>query len=389
MAQALKCSHCGAPLPDSQARTVTCRFCGTTNRLGPTVGQTQVREAVRQLLEERAQPPPRPEKPNVAPFVIAGAVVLMMVAGVLASVLLSAPAPTPPPRRAIAVPPTPPIPAPPPPKPEPVEPKLEPWGALSAIAFDEHGDLLVVLGQALVKIDLETFSAAWRTPFTRGSGNYSIVIPRGEHVAVVTDSKAVFFDARSGELTDDFKYRTGGILERACAAGATQVLVDVLGAGVMRFDAATGKKATSGPGCALKDKFACLPGQRCGWDRMENADYDCRHSVRVGKDVFRSCETEDGKKRKVIISTAPKKWEAETGDTAETFFGVVDDVVVVGAYRSVFALDRATGEKRWSVPGERSQVVVKGSKLYLGTGGTLVELDVKTGEALRRLPLRG
>lgn len=391
MAQALKCSHCGAPLPDTQASTIRCPFCGANNRLQPTVGQTQVREAVRQILNEKAQQPSPPPKPSYLPYAYAGGIFVMVMMASLSSWLLRAPAPVSKPVRVVAPPP--PLRAPepdePPTPPKPAEPVLTPWGNVQAVTFDEAGDLLVVLDKSLVKIDFQTFSAIWTTPFERGSGNYAIIIPRGLHIAIVTDSRAVFFDASSGAVTNDFQYRHGGILERACAAGDTQLLVDVLGESVQRFDAATGTKATSGPSCALKDKFACLPGQRCGWNRTQNADYSCRYALTAGKDTFRSCETEDGKKRKVIISTAPTKWEAETADNAETFFGLIDDVVIVGGYRSVFALDKATGEQRWKIPGEESEVTARNGKVYLGTQGTLVEVDAKTGEVLRRLPLRG
>jgi putative pyrroloquinoline-quinone binding quinoprotein len=386
MAQSLKCSHCGAPLPDTQASTIRCNFCGTTNRLQPTVGQTQVREAVRQILNERAQPPPPRPQPNpTAPIAIIGALVAVGISAALFVEFTFGPKAPPPSRRSTPVP----VVAPPMP-PEPFVPPTPPappkqWGPLGAITRDEHGDLLAVFGSTLVKLDAATLTPRWQTPFSRGYGNYVIIVPRGDWVAVTTDNIVSFFEADSGAKTNDFQFKHGGILEGACAAGKTQLLIDVLGEGVVRYDAATGKKAASGPSCALKDKLACPSSQRCGWSRFQNADYDCRYAVHAGKDVFRSCETEDGKKRKVIISTGTKKWEHETDETVETYFGVVDDMVLIGGYRAVVALDAATGDERWRTGASQSAVVADGSTLYFASEGTLVAVDAKSGEELRRL----
>ncbi|MGV3623416.1 MAG: PQQ-binding-like beta-propeller repeat protein [Archangium sp.] len=389
MAQAIKCSHCGAPLPDSKASTINCPFCGVTNRIHPTVGQTQVREAVRQILNERVQKQPQvTRKSNQLPVIalIAGAVVMLGLAGALSAMLTRPYVPPPVPR--VVTPRTPTTPVPPKPSEPPAPPPKQPWGQLYSLVADEQGALLAVFGSNLVKIDAQTLEATWVTAFKRGSGNYAIIIPRGKNIAVVTDSVASFFDSASGELTNDYQYKNGGILERACAAGPTQLLVDVLGDGVMRFDAATGKKAEWGPSCALKDKLACPAGQRCGWSRMQNSEYDCNYAVHVGKDVFRSCTTEDGKKRRVITASGARAWEHETEEVVEAYFGVVGDVLIVGGYRNVVAFDKNTGEELWRKPGSASTVFAGKDAIYFETEGTLVAVNPLDGSELRRLALR-
>lgn len=389
MAQAIKCSHCGAPLPDTQASTLRCPFCGTTNRLNPTVGQTQVREAVRQILDERNRPiqQPRPATPNkngVGVAIIIGAAFIFMLMGIVAATVFVRPSPPVHMPKPVAKPViTPPKQAPLPPPPP------KPWGTLSAVTTDERGDLLAVFEtHTLVKIDPATMTPRWQSPFSRGSGSYMLIIPRGDSIAIVTDSMAAFFEAASGAKVNEFKYRNGGILERACAAGKTQVLVDVLGEGVQRFDAATGLRATSGPSCELRDKLSCPLTQRCVWSRMENATYDCNYMVRVGKEVFRSCETQDGQQRKVFVASGTNKWESPADESVEKYFGVVDDTLIVGGYRALVALNTETGDERWRKKTESTAVLAVGSTLYFGLDGTLVSVNVRTGDELSRLPLR-
>lgn len=394
MAQALKCSHCGAPLPDTQASTLRCPFCGTTNRLNPTVGQTQVREAVRQILDERSRPvqrqQPAPQNKHVAPVaIIAGAVVMFMVTGIVGAVLTRTAAPPRPVHvpKPVVVPVV--VTAPIPQKP-PAPPPPKPWGPLSAVTADERGDLLAVFGgKLLMKLDPATMTPRWQSPFSRGSGNYLIIIPRGDYIAIVTDSVAAFFEAASGAKVNEFKYRNGGILERACGAGKTQVLVDVLGAqGLMRFDAATGLRATSGPSCELRDKLSCPVTQYCSWSRVQTSTHDCKYMVRVGKNVFRSCETEDGQQRKVFVASGTNKWESPANESVENYFGVVDDTLIIGGYRAVVALNPETGDERWRKQTESTAVLAVGSTLYFGAEGTLVSANARTGEELSRLELR-
>lgn len=354
------------------------------NRIHPTVGQTQVREAVRQILNERVQAAPPRKQPLAPVALIAGAVVMMGVAGVLAALLTRTPSPAP--RVVTPRPVTPPVP-PKPPEPPPL-PVKKPWGQLMSLVADEQGDLLAVFNSTLLKIDPATMTAKWFTPFNRGSGNYAIVIPRGKNIAVVTDSVASFFDSASGEKTNDYQYKRGGILERACAAGPSQLLVDVLGEGVMRFDASTGKKAEWGPSCALKDKLACPASQRCGWSRFQNADYDCRYAVHVGKDAYRSCTSEDGKKRTLVIATGSKTWEHETDESVEAYFGVVGDVLLLGGYRAIVAFDKDSGEELWRKPANASTVFAGSKAVYFEHEGTLVAVNPVDGAEVQRLALR-
>jgi len=378
MAKAKTCTHCGAPIPDLSAGSVNCQFCGALN--SPRRLWRRVEGA----------------SSNQGVLLAAGLGLAVMLAGFGVTFMtitassdnlehdlfateapISEPAPAPP---------TPPAPMPPPP-PTPVA-----WGALRAVAVDERGDILAVLGDTLVKVDRATFTPRWTSSFSSQwsfAGNYRIIVPRGDHVAVISDKLAGFFEATNGAAVNEFKYRRGGILQRVCAAGATQVLVDVLGESIQRFDASTGLRASSGPNCKLKEKLGCPSTQRCGWESYSNDAYECRYAVSVGSNVFRNCTTEDGQKRAVFVARGGSAWEVPSLGGVDSYFGVVDETLIAAGYKLIVALDPSTGDERWRIPTEgTSAVVADGTTLFLGREGTLVAVKARTGEELQRLPLR-
>lgn len=376
MARAKTCTQCNAPLPDLSAGSVNCQFCGALN-------------SARSRLWQRADG----AAPNTGIIVAAAAGLVMLVGIGVALALLTGSEASEPDLFSSPAPIHAPVPAPPAlPQPPPAPPPPVAWGQLQAVAVDERGDLLALLGDTLVKVDRKTFTPKWSTSFSsewRFAGNYRIIVPRGEYVAVISDRLSGFFEAATGAKVNDFKYRRGGILQRVCAAGSTQVLVDVLGEDLQRFDAATGLRASTGPNCQLREKLGCPSTQRCGWQSFSNDTYSCRYTVSVGADVFRHCTTEDGQQRAVIVAQGASTWEVPSIAGVDTYFGVVDETLIVAGYKSIVALNPATGDERWRLHNDAtSAVFADGTTLFLGKEGTLVAVNARSGEELQRLPLR-
>src|SRR5690606_15995251 len=66
-----------------------------------------------------------------------------------------------------ALPPKPVLPTPVPPVPPPPEPPPPtPWGELQAVAVDEQGDVLAVLGDTVVKVERASFTVRWTSPYS-------------------------------------------------------------------------------------------------------------------------------------------------------------------------------------------------------------------------------
>ncbi|MBN9161400.1 MAG: hypothetical protein BGO98_08345 [Myxococcales bacterium 68-20] len=404
------CARCGAPLPPSGTTGIICPFCGVVNH-GP-VGRGDLRDAVRDVLAEdrnrngipdyleRPPPPvapfagapPRPMPPATLPNVVVvgvvGAVFALVAIGAIAMLTV---------RRAASRPPTatrqvPSVTASPVQPPAPSTPPPKTWGRLGALTFDESGDVVATIGSSIVKADGTTLAPRWTAPFgfvaAGGGGFYQMLIPRGERIAFVTDSEIQFFDSAAGARKGVYLYNTGGILKGACGVGKTQVIVSVLGPGTMRFDAATGKKATGPGSCTLRGTdLECGPGQWCGWRRAKGNELDCRYELRAGKDVFRACEADDGTKRKMVVAlgaSGKPKWQTEAD--VDGFMGVVDGVLIVREGEKIRALDPATGAERWSrTLGEKSAVLVDAKRVFYGIDGTIAVAEAATGTELARM----
>src|SRR5690606_36710557 len=63
-----------------------------------------------------------------------------------------------------------PLPMPPAPPSVPPAPLLEPWGELRAAEMNERGDVIALLGDVLVQVDSETFTARWSTTLSNDWG---------------------------------------------------------------------------------------------------------------------------------------------------------------------------------------------------------------------------
>ncbi len=247
--------------------------------------------------------------------------------------------------------PVPPIPAP---------PVFERPVPILAMAIDEAGDVLALNEKSLRKLDATTLDEKWNVPFKfkASISSRTILIPRHERIALASDGEAVFIDAATGAETGRYLLNNGGILEHACGAGKSQLVMYVLGNGWSRFDALTGKLATGTETCTQREVISSPPGQWAGWNTVQYKALHCTNGLRVGAERYRECKTDDGTKRRVIAGFDAKgkqKWVAE-GPGPDNFFGLVNGKVIVGDGRVLNAYDAADGTLAWSKPGVTSTV---------------------------------
>lgn len=406
------CVRCGAPLPFSPPGPLACPFCRVVNQVPGPLRREEIREVVREVVAEegrghqglphyleaprtfdgslQAQSPRAAPNPKATALIVVAGVASMVIMGALSAFVTLLRAPNryhPPPTRSSSVPSVPAV----PPRPAPLPPPPT-WGVASALTVDESGDVVGVVGPHLIKADPKSLDVRWSSPLTTGAGGYGssymMLVPRGNRVAVVTESDIQFFDTANGARTGKYIYRNSGILEGACAAGKSQVVVYVLGAGTMRFDASTGTTAASGEVCKLHEVMGCPPGQSCGWERFRGSKLDCSYFLRAGNDTYRDCTTDDGTRRHVVVRTGgPGKpsWQIE-GPSADVFFGVVDDTVVTFGSSELVAYAPATGVRTWNRTDVRAAATSNATTVFYGIDGTLEAAEAKTGRVLARMP---
>lgn len=374
MAAALLCTQCGAPLPQPTSDSVTlltCGFCGTTNELETRRGHTEIRRAVKREIDERFGPRPPVRPPPTAhsvPYLpLAIGVGVMLALGVVVASILVGSRETP---RVTVVPPRPPKPPVKPPEPPPqFIPPTRPDPVLG-MALDEQGDVIVLRETTLSRLEHESLKPAWKVDFRfRSAGGMGVIIvPRGPRIAVVGGNEIAFLDAATGALTGRYLYRNGGILEHACGAGKSEVVVDVLGDGWMRFDSMTGKPSSGRESCRSREKLTCPAGQTCGWNTTHYTELYCTNALHVGAERYRDCETEDGTKRDVIAAfdaKGKKRWMVE-GPDADDFIGLVNGKVLVGDGRYLNAYQASDGTLAWSKTGV-SSTISDGTTIVIAT----------------------
>lgn len=383
------CSHCRAPLPAATG-LVTCSFCGTANTVQPPIGSTQIRAAVRQVLAEERAPASAPSSPSSAKpalmvALVAGVVLTLGLAGVLVSLLTRAPVVPPVVRPPKAVVP----PRPPPPPPKPLEaPTPAGLGSPSALALGEGQTLFAVVGQELIRVELQTLRPAWRAPVVGSEGT---ILQLGDRVVFAGETGAFFFDAATGAPTGKYLFKTGGFKVSACAAGPRQVLVQTVFDGVLRFDVGTAGPVKGTTSCHRNADLHCDAGQRCGFSSSRVGDMSCRYGLRVGDAQVTFCEV-DGTKELVLVSHtgARVNWKTPRGKGSSTnpdYASVVDGVLVTADGASLEGFDPATGERRWSreQSGNPRAVISDGRRLFVGHEGTVLLLDAKTGDEVARV----
>jgi outer membrane protein assembly factor BamB len=375
MAEALLCKQCGAPLPNATG-TVVCSFCGTTNLV--QLGTKQIRAVVRQVLAE-GQPAP-------ARGVIVAAVLIGLVSlGAIIAMLSSSVERTAQVRPVVAQPPPKPV---PPSQPQPPAPPKPPpgLGLPQTIALGEGDALFAVIGNSLVKADRATWKPVWSTPVTGGEGT---IVPLGDQVVFAGPVGVFSFDAKTGAPTGKYLLRNGGFKVSACAAGKSQVLVETVFDGTLRFDAATAKPTTGTAGCRAKRDLHCGANERCGFASGRLAQMDCRYVLAHPPGEITFCEV-DGTKELVVVEHVGStiRWKSPRGAHASTnpdFATVLDGLLITGD-GELEAFDVKTGAHQWTKPmkGSAFAVVTDGSRLYFGDDDTIVAIDAKSGQALGR-----
>jgi outer membrane protein assembly factor BamB len=177
------------------------------------------------------------------------------------------------------------------------------------------------------------------------------------------------------------KWSYSGILERSCASGADELMLEVLGAGTMFFDAKSGTKVDWASHCRLKETIGCPADQACRWSGQP-----CRYTVTVGKTTYRSCELDDGQGTRQLVASGAVTWKV--AGEADRYFGVVSGVLIAASSQRLLALNPQTGATVWSLAGHLgSGLAAANGVLYLTLDDELISVDVKTGQSLARLHL--
>jgi outer membrane protein assembly factor BamB len=393
--EALHCSGCQGPLP-AQTGLVVCDFCGVTNRVEPPpMGTTQVRAVVRRVLaeERQASPTPRPSQrqytvstPGVLPALLFSG---MVIAAVIAGALLYAERRPPPRSPRSSSPPSP----PPPTAPRPVAPPApRGLGVPDTLALGPDASLYLVSGSTLVKADRKTHWPLWKAPVQVGFGRGSVgsLVTQAGHVAFAGPAGIFFFDAATGAPTGQYLFAHQGFQVSACAVGSTQVLVQTVFDGWLRFDARTAKPTTGTGSCTANREMHCDEGQRCSFAHGRLADMECRYLLmREGHQVT-FCEV-DGTKEHLVVDHVGGKvvWKslrAKGAATNPAYASVIEGVLVVGESGVLEGFEATTGEHLWTrkYAGEDSAIVSDGHQLTLGFEGTVIVVDPKTGQETSR-----
>lgn len=384
------CSQCRAPLPPATG-LVTCSFCGTSNTVQQPIGPTQIRAAVRQVLAEERAPDSSPAT-RVRPLVVVVAgLVLMGLAGTVVALTSAVPPPHSKFRPTIAVPSVPKV-LPPLPTPVVEAPATNSGlGVPSSLAFGGHHSLLAVVGNEVIKVDLESMRPLWRAPVTGGEGT---VLEVADRAVFAGPEGAFFFDAQSGTPTGKYLFKTSGFKVTACAAGPQQVLVKTVFDGVLRFDVTQAAPAKGSTSCHFNEDLHCDVGQRCAFDHSEVGGLSCRYVLHVQGARVTFCEV-DGTKEKVLVSHTGSQvhWKTPRGPGSSTnpsYASVVSGVLVTADDDLLEGFDPANGERRWSHPltGSGRAVISDGRRLFFGHAGTVKVLDAKTGEEVTRVERR-
>jgi outer membrane protein assembly factor BamB len=366
---------------------VACPFCGTINQIQPAVGATQLRAAVRQVLAER-EAPARPTKPpRLDSRIPVGAALILFVALLLWGLEVSGTRRSAPAQRLLA-PPSPPIlKVPPKAPPTPSAPKG--LGEPQALVFGTGGELYVLTQTSLFKTDRETQRVSWQTRLsTKGEGGS--LVPVADRIALANPAGLFFFDAASGAPAGQYLFRSGGFKVSACAAGASQVLVETVFDGTLRFDAHTAAPAQGTAGCHRNTDIVCEKDQTCGWYTGRFANFDCRYVLQRHGHQLTFCEA-DGTKELFLVDHAGAsiRWKALRGPGASTnpaYVSVIDGAVITGDRHLLEAFDEATGARLWAhaLEGGDRAFVSDGHRLFFGAEGTVLGLDARTGAEVSR-----
>ncbi len=376
--EALLCKQCGAPLPN-QTGTVVCSFCGTTNLVHAPLGTKQVRAVVREVLAEGQPAPPASSQLGVIVMAVTMGLIGM---GAMVVMLSTRRTHVSPPRPAVVLPPprpTAPSPPTPPPPPRGV-------GLPQSIALGEGEALYAVIGQTLVKADRSSWTTLWTTPVPGGEGT---IVPFADHVVFAGPAGVFTFNAGTGAPTGKYLLRHQGFKVSACAAGKTQVLVETVFDGTLRFDAASAKPATGSAGCVPKRDLHCGATERCGFASGRLAQMDCRYVLAHPPAEITFCEVDGTKELLVVEHLGPTiRWKSPRGAHASTnpgFATVVAGLLITGD-GELEAFDVKTGARQWTHPmsGSDAAVLSDGERLYFGDGDTIVSIDAKTGQEIGR-----
>jgi outer membrane protein assembly factor BamB len=284
------------------------------------------------------------------------------------------------------------------------------FGVVRELVRVDGGEVIVVSRTNLARVNSTTLAASWSAPIREELGfpvDSVRILPRGGELALVSANGAFFHSAETGHLESSFFWNSQIKPSTLCAAGATQLQVQTAFDGLIRLDAATGKKATSGPSCALvpfEADVRCEGGQECGSRSFKTPDLDCDVYLQAGKATFRPCNLIDGTRRRALVAFATDgtiRWETPRESDSERpgYFAAVGNDVVLATTKAIEVYSATTGERRWSRPRQRvdaaweaapsssSLLAEEGHRLLVGDADTLLAIDLSDGQEVGRLRL--
>jgi LSD1 subclass zinc finger protein len=376
VSRTLNCHACRAPLPKSEGSTVECSYCKSINVLGQSNTQ-EVRAVLRQELGRAATD----AQTKAVPAAMIGILGVSMLLGVLGFVVLRLNAEPPPATPAvIAGPPLGPPPLPVRPKPPPLPAPT--FGEIHALGLVDT-ELLVLSERKLTSIDLVSRKQRWTVT---ASGRDVRLVFAGATIAIASPMGAFFLSRETGERIASYLWKTPHFKVVACSTVSGEFIMKTVFDGTYRFDA-SGQRAVGRGECKLNDNIPTDSGQRVVWGGLELDNLECRYRFLRNDSQVSFC-TEEGTRAQFVVDVKGRnvRWRSLGGSPNPTYVAEHQGVLLVGGSRSIEAFDADSGKRRWAFSANQSTVATSdGVRVYTAHEGSVVELDVLTGEERGRI----
>ena len=208
------------------------------------------------------------------------------------------------------------------------------------------------------------------------------------------DSSLYAIDRATGRIA--WRFKAGGAVDASPGVAGGVVVAATLQGRIFAVDAASGRLRWSlqtGPALPLNTTHAG------GWDLWESSPAIVGHSVVIGG--------QDGLVYALDLKTGNIRWRARTGGRVRASPAVSEGIVVVGSWDGrLYALDLATGAERWvhRTVGDTADIArcgydcraiqgsaaIVGGEVFVGSrDGGLYALDLATGTRRWRVSHRG
>lgn len=268
----------------------------------------------------------------------------------------------------------------------------------------------------LYAVDLKTGTEKWKKQLGKSSIMKASPAVKGDRVYVGDVSGTVYcVDAKTGEKQWEYVPETGGEIVSGCNFHGDNILVAAQGMPVTCLNP-KGEKVWAfeidggSNGCpTVSGDTVFASGCDSKFHAIDAKSGKELWAVEISGQAAATCAVADDvayvgtvTNQVVAIDLKGKKklWEFEPKVKAQAFYSsaaVTEDAVIVGSRdQKVYALDRKTGEPRWTPFVTEGMVdpspVVAGGRVYVGCLSQTAEfyvLDAKTGKKKQELNLEG